>query len=134
MVKEWKLEVPFPFVNYAVWSQDNLLAIVEVDAVCVLTSFPVTSGWDDLTLRRFVIRINVRLFSLLDGSPHEIPLKKVLPLHLMDSRGARVLDLQISGSRLALAIDVSSSTMKRNHKELIAWDWRTGKVVSDIHS
>jgi hypothetical protein len=86
---------------------------------------------DNLTLHRFV---KIHLLDLTDGSPHEIPLKKVLPLDLGHYRGPRVIDTQISDSRIALVVEVSSFTMARSRKELIAWDWKTGEVVSDIPS
>ena len=86
---------------------------------------------DDLTLRRFV---NIHLLSLTDGSPHGIPLKEVIPLELGRYRNPRVIDIQISGSRIALAVEASSHRMARYRKELIAWDWKTGEVVSVVPS
>jgi hypothetical protein len=87
----------------------------------------------DLTLRRLGVYANdIHLFSLLDGSPHEIPLKKVIPLNLeRHYRIRRVNHLQISGSRIALIIETSKITMARNHKKLIVLDWKTGEAVSN---
>ena len=89
------------------------------------------TGMDDLTLPRF---INIHLLSLLDGSPHEIPLKSVLTLDLGHNHNPAVIEMRISGSRIALVIQVSSFPLGGRHKELIAWDWKTGEVVSDFTS
>lgn len=78
--------------------------------------------------------MNIHLLNLSDGSPHEKPLQKVITLDLGHFRGPLVTDMQISGSRIALVIEVSSFTMTRHHRELIVWDWRTGGVVSDFSS
>ena len=86
---------------------------------------------DDLTLRRFV---NIHLLSLTDGSPHGIPLKQVIPLDLGGYCNPRVIDTQISGSRIALVVGVSSLGMTRYRMELIAWNWKTGEVVSVVPS
>ena len=83
----------------------------------------------DLTLRSF---INIHLLSLLDGSPHEVPLQKVIPLDLGHYRNPRAIDMQISDSRIALVIEVSSFTMARQDIELIAWEWKTGEVVNGL--
>ena len=88
-------------------------------------------GIDDLTLCRF---FNIHLLSLLDGSPHETPLKSVLALDLGHYRNPVVIEMQISGSRIALVIQVSSFTVARTRRGLIAWDWKTGEVVSDFTS
>jgi len=82
---------------------------------------------DDPTLRSF---INIHLLNLLDGSPHEVPLQKVIALDLGHYRSPRVIDMQISDSRIALAIGASSFTAVRQDIELIAWEWKTGRVVS----
>jgi hypothetical protein len=86
---------------------------------------------DNLTLCRFA---NIHLLNITDGLPHEIPLKKVLPLDLWHHRSTRVIGTQISDSRIALLIDASNFTMARSRIVLIAWDWKTGEVVSDIPS
>ena len=84
---------------------------------------------DDLTLRSFV---NIHLLSILDGSPHEAPLKKVITLDLGHYRDHLVISAHISGSRIALLIDAASLTAKGYDRDLIAWDWKTGEVVSDF--
>ena len=43
-----------------------------------------------------------------------------------------VIDTQISGSRIALVIEVSNPVTVRLDRELIALDWKTGGVVSDF--
>ena len=78
--------------------------------------------------------INVHLLNLLDGSPHEVPLQGLIALDLGYYRNRRVIDTQISDSRIALVIEASSFTMARRRTELIAWDWKTGEVVSDFSS
>ena len=81
----------------------------------------------NLELRRFV---NVHLLNLLDGSPHEVPLRKVLSLEFGHYRGALGTDQQISGSRIALVVEFQDLILLVPHKELIVWNWRTGEVVS----
>ena len=63
-----------------------------------------------------------------------MPLQKVVALDLGHYRQYRVIDTQISGSMVALIIEVSSFTMARRHMELIVWDWKAGEVVSDFPS
>ena len=85
---------------------------------------------DDLIPCRF---INVHLLNLLDGSPHEIPLKRVLTLNWEDYRHLSVKKVEISGSRIALIIGATSSPVaRRNHWELVVWDWKTGEVVGGL--
>jgi hypothetical protein len=83
----------------------------------------------DLILCRFV---NVRLLNLLDGSPHEVPLRKVLSLDLPHNLTAPSIGSQISSSRIALMIEPTSFAVARLCKKIVAWDWRTGEVVSDL--
>ena len=78
--------------------------------------------------------INVHLLNLLDGSPHEVPLQGLIALDVGNYHKRRVVDEQISDSRIALVIEASSFTMARRRMELIAWDWKTGEVVSDFSS
>jgi hypothetical protein len=90
------------------------------------------TGVDNLTLRRFGAYANIHLFSLLDGSPHKIPLKRVIPLNLEQHHFIRqVHHMQISGSRIAFIIETSNLMMTRYHKKLIALDWKTGQAVSN---
>lgn len=79
----------------------------------------------DLTLRRST---NIHLFNLLDGSPHEVPLQKVLSLNSGYGFPLRALQ-QISGCRIALVAQTMDYREELN-TTLIAWDWRTGAVVS----
>lgn len=74
--------------------------------------------------------INVHLLNLLDGSPHKVPLQKILTLDLGHFRGFLVTSREIGGSRIALVVDLSSFTRAKHHKELIIWDWKTGEVVN----
>jgi len=82
---------------------------------------------DDLTLRSF---INIHLLNSIDGSPHQVPLQKVIKLNLGRHRDPRAVSMCISGSRVALLFDTA---MKRRRK-LIVWDWRTGNAVGDFSS
>ena len=76
--------------------------------------------------------INIHLLNLLNGSPHEVPRKKVLPLDLGKNGGASVTSMQISSSRIALVVDFWKHNVVEQHKELIVWDWRTGNMVGDL--
>jgi len=58
---------------------------------------------DSLTLGRF---IKIHLLSLLDGSPHEVPLRKILTLDLGHYSIPWVADKRASGSRIALLIEL----------------------------
>ena len=78
-------------------------------------------------LRRF---IKIHLLSLLDGSPHEVPPQKVLLLSLGHDDADTTTSQAISRSRIALAVECTSYSAAIRRKELIIWDWRTGKVVS----
>ena len=78
--------------------------------------------------------INIHLLNLLDGSPHEVPLQKVITLDSGHYLNPLVANTQISGSRVALLIETLSSTLERYDRELVAWDWKTGEVVSDSSS
>ena len=80
----------------------------------------------NLTLCRFV---NVHLFNLLTGLPHEAPLRKVLPLNWGHQGDCLVVAKQINSSRIALVVK-SISDVVGVRKSLVAWDWRTGEVVS----
>jgi len=81
---------------------------------------------DDLILHR---PISIRLLNLLNGLPHETPFQKVIVLDLGHCHDPTVIDTQISGSRIALIIEVSNPTTLQRRQELIAWDWKTGGVV-----
>ena len=85
----------------------------------------IAGGVDKLAFRRF---INIHLLNLLDGSPHELPLRKVLSLNLEAGDGHLVVDKQISGSRIAFVIEHHNLTGRCT--TLIAWDWRTGEAVT----
>lgn len=78
----------------------------------------------DPMLYRF---INIHLLNLRDGSPHKIPLKKVLQLNTGNCRGF-LLNAQIGDSRIALVVGFLRPN-DESRRELIAWDWRTGEVV-----
>ena len=82
-------------------------------------------------LRRF---IKIHLLSLLDGSPHEVPLQKVLLLNLEHDDTNTTTSQAISRSRIALAVEYTSYSAAIRRKELIVWDWRTGEVVSGFSS
>ena len=82
-------------------------------------------------LRRF---IKIHLLSLLDGSPHEVPLQKVLLLNLEHDDTNTTTSQAISRSRIALAVEYTSYSAAIRRKELIVWDWRTGEVVSGFVS
>jgi len=84
---------------------------------------------DNPTLRSF---INIHLLNILDGSPHQLPLQKVIKLDLGDHRYPGAVSTRISGSRVALLFDVMNPTMTRHRRELIAWDWKTGEVVGNF--
>ena len=88
-------------------------------------------GVDDLNLRSFV---NIHLLSLLDGSPHELPLQKVIALDLRGYRNPMVINTQISCSRIALLIEHSGLTADGTNRQLVAWDWKTGEVVCNFSS
>ena len=79
-----------------------------------------------LMLCRF---LNAHLVNLLDGQPHEVSLRKVLPLNLGHHDDCLVTASEIDGSRIALVIEFASVVEAENH-ELIVWDWRTGEMVS----
>ena len=84
----------------------------------------------NLTLRSY---IKIHLLNLLDGSPHEAPLRKVIALDSGYDHGPRVINPQISSSRIALLVEPSSFTMERNDRELIVLDWKTGELVIDLY-
>ena len=88
-------------------------------------------GVVSLILRRF---IKIHLLSLLDGSPHEVPLQKVLRLNLEHDDADTTTSQAISRSRIALAVECTSYSAAVRRKELIVWDWRTGEVVSSFFS
>lgn len=81
----------------------------------------------NLTLCRF---LRVHLFNLLDGLPHEVPLRKVLPLDWDHHGGCFVTAQRINGSRIALVVEFVGDAEVEDRKELVAWDWRTGELVS----
>ena len=72
--------------------------------------------------------IDVHLLDLLDGSPHEVPVQKVLPLDLGCSNKVTTYP-RVSNSRIALLINFFSSAVVKEHKELVVWNWRTGEMV-----
>ena len=78
-----------------------------------------------LTLRRFV---KVHLFNLLNGRPHKVPLCQIIPHHRRHYGDPFVNSKEINGSRIALLVEFAD--VAGNYEELIAWDWRTGEVVS----
>ena len=87
---------------------------------------------DGLTLRSL---INVHLLSLLDGLPHEKPIQKVIALDSTLYWNPVVTSIQISGSRIALVIWTGSFVLEGGcGGDLIAWDWKTGEVISDFSS
>lgn len=73
--------------------------------------------------------VNIHLLNLLDGSPHEVPLRKVLQLDLEHHDGA-LANPEVSSSRIALAVTFLGTGNGEGHKELVVWDWRVGEVVS----
>ena len=83
----------------------------------------------NLTLRSY---IKIHLLNLLDGSPHEVPLRKVIVLASEHYYNPLEINTQISGSRIALLIEPHNFTMERTDRKLFAWDWKTGEMVSDF--
>lgn len=81
----------------------------------------------DVKPHRFV---NVHLLNLQDGSPHQVPLRKVLSLEFEHYRGPLGTAHRISGSRIALGVEFQDFTPLMPRKELIVWNWRTGEVVN----
>jgi len=77
---------------------------------------------------------NLHLLSLADGSPHELPLQKVITSDLVCCPNPRVVDIQIGGSLIALVTETSGFTMMSRHMPLIVWEWKTGEVVRDFLS
>jgi len=81
---------------------------------------------------QFCSSFNLHLLSLADGSPHELPLQKVITLDLVYYRNPRVVDMEISGSLIALVTEASNFTTVRRDTSLIVWEWKTGEVVRDF--
>ena len=73
--------------------------------------------------------MKIHLLNLLDGSPHEVPLFKALPLDLGEYIRAKFMTFQISSSMIALVFRFFSSAVAKVFRELIVWNWRTGEVV-----
>ena len=82
----------------------------------------------------FCSLINIHLLSLMDGSPHEVPLQKVLSLGLGRYSSNVMTSQRIGSSKIALVVEFFSHAVKKRHKELIVWDWRTGEKVRDFFS
>ena len=80
----------------------------------------------------FCSLINIHLLSLLDGSPHEVPLQKVLSLGLGRYSSNVMTSQRIGSSTIALVVEFFSHAVKKRHKELIVWDWRTGEKVREF--
>ena len=72
--------------------------------------------------------VEINLLNLLDGSPHEVPIQKVLLLDV-DPGDQYITSHQVSSSRVALWIQSFRSAVVKKHKELVVWDWRTGEMV-----
>jgi len=89
----------------------------------------VTRRADKLILHSF---IDIRLVDLLNGWPHEMPSQKIITVGLCHSYYPRVVNSQISGSRIALIIEAVNPTPSDLRRELIVWDWKTWGVVSDF--
>ena len=94
-------------------------------------SFPALTRVVNLTPHRF---INVHLLNLLDGRPHEVPIRKVLSQNWGHNGDCLVTSSQISGSKIALLVKFVgvAEAEAESLKELIAWDWKTGQVVSAL--
>lgn len=89
-------------------------------------------GIGDLTLCRC---INVHLLSLLDGTPHKVPRQTVLELDLeCDGFHHSIIDKKISESRIAIVVESLSLITGEYSEVLIVWDWRAGKMVSNLPS
>jgi len=88
-------------------------------------------GTGDLTLCRV---IRVHLLSILDGSPHEVPVQKVITLDLGDYCHLWTTSRQINGDKIVLIIGLEfpGSESVSYRRELIVWDWRTGGLVSNF--
>lgn len=104
-VKEWELEIPFHLWNHVVCSRENLLIIIE-------------QGLEP---------INVHLLDLLDGSPHKVPLKKVIPLDVEPHQRPVVTICRANDSRIALVVKYMGPP--GGHTRLVVLDWRMGEVV-----
>lgn len=79
--------------------------------------------------------MNIHLLSLLDGTPHEAPRQKVLKLDLGRDRdyGHGFTHKRINESRMAIVVHPPFEIPMRYRRDgLIAWDWRTGEVVSNF--
>lgn len=125
-LKEWTIELPFDCTYCLPSSRDNLLAAVEKGRELVFRKFLAPQRVICLMLGRFM---KIHLLNLLDGSPHDIPLYKILPLDLRESTRVKFVALQISSSMIALVVRVFSSVVTKSYRELIVWNWRTGEVV-----
>lgn len=71
--------------------------------------------------------IDIHLLNLMNGSPHELPLRKVLRLGWGYPSGYLLPVMEINRTTLALLAEVTTKGERRT--KLVAWDWRTGKIV-----
>jgi hypothetical protein len=70
----------------------------------------------------FYRTLNVRLLNLLDGSPHELPLHKVLSLNWRHHDACQVDSWGISGNRIALLVESVGFIEREGRRELVVWD------------